>query len=62
MQKWIYEVIPIPPESILLAGGAFNSFSTIGLKFQDLSVESFYKSKCSVSNWAIIQFLIFLLG
>ena len=50
MGKWIYEAIQIPSESILPAGGAFNSFSTIGLTFQDLSVESFYKSKRSVSN------------
>lgn len=51
MGKWIYEVIPIPSESILPAGEAFNSFSTIGLTFQDLSV-----------NWTFIQFLIFLCG
>lgn len=43
--KWIYEVIPIPSESILRAGGEFKSFSTIDLTFQDLSVESFYKVK-----------------
>lgn len=62
MGKWIYEVIPIPSESILPGGGAFDNFSTIGITFQDLSVESFYKSQRSVSNWTFIQFLIFLLG